>query len=607
MRILIIILIGVFLLNSLKLIAQNNLVNNPGFESRTKNAPIEAPFEAIDQVKFLSIWKDNFKLVRIDAFNSFAAHSPQWCDEGSFETPEGLFIPHHRIRESFQGGLNHIGTPDGSAYFCMGRCELVQQKLKSNNKFKENTSYTLSMLVRLVELAFGTTLQKGFAGFDWSEGAKLNVFAAKSDIEYKSNDIDDFNKQEYCEHRVGLSQEIKLIASFDLNPNDLPFFVWHKLTVTFDPPDPSFNWFTIELEANNFKDGEAYVCIDEISLVESCDLDPLPFCESTSGNVNLTINESHTRDVPFLIKGLANVSRIKLEIFLATAAEDRTIVIDNPPNIIAWDGKTAGGVEAAAALYGYKITVENECGTEVITGALRKLNASATSASSFFNHNSVSKPPRPCCELEPDIHIQNEVLIQDKTLGDLQNPDVLKYKAINSITTGPNVTIASGSDVVFQAGEIIILTDFVTEDSSNFIAEIAPCSHSIFAESSHSIISFDLPPLSIPESPTQFTESEEEESSLSIKSSEKPNLSISPTPTSDYTTISYTICNPDKVTIFIRNIYGQEVARLIDGQYTEAGNYKIDFDASHLSPGLYYYTLQAGNEYTVSEKMVKLR
>ena len=55
----------------------------------------------------------------------------------------------------------------------------------------------------------------------------------------------------------------------------------------------------------------------------------------------------------------------------------------------------------------------------------------------------------------------------------------------------------------------------------------------------------------------------------------------------------------------VYDILGSEVATLVN-QEQNVGNYKVDFDASHLSSGVYFYSLQAGS-FVQSKKMILIR
>jgi hypothetical protein len=66
-----------------------------------------------------------------------------------------------------------------------------------------------------------------------------------------------------------------------------------------------------------------------------------------------------------------------------------------------------------------------------------------------------------------------------------------------------------------------------------------------------------------------------------------------PNPFNPTTTIRYSIPIDQFVTIKIYDVLGNEVVTLEDEQ-KPAGNYEVDFNASSLSSGVYFYKLQAG-------------
>jgi hypothetical protein len=78
-----------------------------------------------------------------------------------------------------------------------------------------------------------------------------------------------------------------------------------------------------------------------------------------------------------------------------------------------------------------------------------------------------------------------------------------------------------------------------------------------------------------------------------------------PNPFNPSTSISYSIPENTLVTLKIYDVLGNEVVELINEQ-KESGNYQIDFNASELSSGIYYYTLTAGN-FTSTKKMILMK
>ena len=58
-------------------------------------------------------------------------------------------------------------------------------------------------------------------------------------------------------------------------------------------------------------------------------------------------------------------------------------------------------------------------------------------------------------------------------------------------------------------------------------------------------------------------------------------------------------------TLKVYNVLGNEVATLVNEQKS-AGSYEIDFNASDLSSGTYFYKLESGNQKEI-RKMILLR
>ncbi len=78
-----------------------------------------------------------------------------------------------------------------------------------------------------------------------------------------------------------------------------------------------------------------------------------------------------------------------------------------------------------------------------------------------------------------------------------------------------------------------------------------------------------------------------------------------PNPFNPSTTITFSIPKESNVTLKIFNILGQEVKTLVN-QNEQVGTYKINFDASKLTSGIYFYTISAG-EYHQVKKMILLK
>ena len=78
-----------------------------------------------------------------------------------------------------------------------------------------------------------------------------------------------------------------------------------------------------------------------------------------------------------------------------------------------------------------------------------------------------------------------------------------------------------------------------------------------------------------------------------------------PNPFNPTTSIQYTISIKQNVQLLVYNVLGKEVAILVNEE-KPAGNYEVNFNASKLSSGVYFYQLQAGS-FVETKKMILIR
>jgi hypothetical protein len=78
-----------------------------------------------------------------------------------------------------------------------------------------------------------------------------------------------------------------------------------------------------------------------------------------------------------------------------------------------------------------------------------------------------------------------------------------------------------------------------------------------------------------------------------------------PNPFNPSTTIEYSLPRNGFVKLKVFNVLGKEVTTLINGQ-VEAGNHKVNFDATNLNSGVYFYRLESGS-FIDTKKMILLK
>ncbi len=78
-----------------------------------------------------------------------------------------------------------------------------------------------------------------------------------------------------------------------------------------------------------------------------------------------------------------------------------------------------------------------------------------------------------------------------------------------------------------------------------------------------------------------------------------------PNPFNPTTVIRFSLPSDELVSLKIYNVLGQEVQTLLNKQM-RAGSYNVDFNATKLSSGVYFYRIEAGN-YNVTKKMLLIK
>ena len=83
-----------------------------------------------------------------------------------------------------------------------------------------------------------------------------------------------------------------------------------------------------------------------------------------------------------------------------------------------------------------------------------------------------------------------------------------------------------------------------------------------------------------------------------------------PNPFNPVTTISFAVSgienafNAPSTTLKIYDVLGNEITTLINNKFMSPGRYQVNFDASHLSSGVYFYQLRVGNNFQIKKMLV---
>lgn len=109
-------------------------------------------------------------------------------------------------------------------------------------------------------------------------------------------------------------------------------------------------------------------------------------------------------------------------------------------------------------------------------------------------------------------------------------------------------------------------------------------------------------------SPHEFFDTGEQTSDVEELDGYPNEFSLSqnyPNPFNPSTTIEFTIPFISNVSIKLFDVLGKEVAEIVEGNYNQ-GKYKVQYNASGLASGIYFYKLEAG-EFVSTKKLILMK
>lgn len=148
------------------------------------------------------------------------------------------------------------------------------------------------------------------------------------------------------------------------------------------------------------------------------------------------------------------------------------------------------------------------------------------------------------------------------------------FEATNSITVGPNFVITNtGSATLYAPSVTLRNLVFVVQGGKMYLL-----------------------------SETTAVDVELEDTPIPIKYSLSQNY---PNPFNPSTRIAYQISKISFVTLKVYDVLGNEIVTLVNEE-KQTGKYKVEFDASSIPSGIYFYQLKAGS-FVETKKMVLLK
>lgn len=207
----------------------------------------------------------------------------------------------------------------------------------------------------------------------------------------------------------------------------------------------------------------------------------------------------------------------------------------------------------------------------------------------------------------------NDVII-DSSLVTVNHQTFKFFKEANTMNVDPGIKDMNGCDVSLAQNCINIRTEWAGGTVTNpvkwhnvadYLAFTWPLDYDLaYTNSALENASTDGKPIGSLQWWPQY-----EYTGVETKMTSKPaDFKLSqnyPNPFNPTTAINYSLNKKSHVELKVYNVLGSEVATLVN-ETKNAGSYKISFDATNLSSGVYFYQLKAGDQ-TITRKMMLMK
>jgi len=173
------------------------------------------------------------------------------------------------------------------------------------------------------------------------------------------------------------------------------------------------------------------------------------------------------------------------------------------------------------------------------------------------------------------------------------------YYLFNKVLFNQNQFCELYSDAYFHMGTSVIRNTFTANNVGIYFKSVDALSIGYSSKDSIQLIGFTNKGILIGDS---ILTDMSDPNSLNYSFDLNQNF---PNPFNPSTVISYQLPVTSNVTLKVYDILGREVAKLVNEE-KPAGTYEVQFNASGLTSGIYFYQLSTGN-YTETKKMILLK
>ncbi len=359
-------LIILFVFESVSVVSSQNLIKNPSFENLWSlgHQPTKAGM-----------------LYCADGWTSHKSVVFPWSEPSGQGTTgnsaDWFLLSNNNIH------LSNMAANSGIGYAGYASCEWFAQQLSS--PLKPRTRYRFSMYVRaaptnpfIENWNFNPVCTASSPWMCPIISSGINLFFDNKKIQSDDDDLG------FCD---GFSSFTTTPQTFKLPPSALRIdpdkkAEWQRLEANFITPDRSdLNWITFAGLSRG-----SYTFVDDIELIEdsNCNL-----CSTTDERIDIKIAKSPSF---FRVIGAQNLKSIRMEFYKTVPGiKYADIIVNSPPCSVEWDGfnRIAGATQIAQGAFQYVITAENDCDSRVYTGSSTKIDDWNLG---YIDYNAISVP-----------------------------------------------------------------------------------------------------------------------------------------------------------------------------------------------------------------------
>lgn len=406
------------------------------------------------------------------------------------------------------------------------------------------------------------------------------------------------------------SSSEKEIGNWTLNPSNFVTGDWNQLTNSFtlnisNSNHQNLRWFSITGVVGFDSNLGTYTWIDDAKLYRQCDIDNR--CYAGQGQLCPEVFTPTAPNSLLRARNISNATKVEVWLYDNSVQEVFHVVHENRNGMPDFSlSRLHLPATMATAYYNYKMQISNDCGGREFTGQIHVQDTALYNLYPVWEDTAANwtQAPIPCC-------VQNLYLQNTQIVGDVD------FIVQDQIIVSNGVSVAPGSHVLLQAGQVVELTN-VEFDGTNSTVDIVelPCPSRSACGSGTNEMVINNGVVQQPEN-TELAENSSQAyeinpafqdlaESFIKKPIESPQieLSVFPNPFEQEFTLAYRLNEDMKVSIQILDLQMRPVKMLLKDELQVAGTHELKSELKALAAGIFFVQFEANGQ-RIYERIVK--